>query len=142
MDPFTIHKLEKDPKRKKMLLLLVFAGVMVSVAAACAILFYPVTAIAADHHLHYVVDIPPATKDILKFFTVLYFATTIISTFVSSIRRMKWLGIAFLLSYVFTVVFYSGTVVSICVLFCFTSQCCCILDNIRVAGNGDASDEQ
>jgi len=111
--PFTIRRLEKDVKRKKILSLLLFTGMIVSAGTTCALLFYSVKVTPADHHLHYDLGIPAGTENLLKLFTLLYFATTIISTFVSSVKRMKWLGIVFLLSYMFTVIFYSGSIVSV-----------------------------
>ncbi|MEQ1678270.1 MAG: hypothetical protein ABL876_16325, partial [Chitinophagaceae bacterium] len=41
---------------------------------------------------------------------------TIITPFISSIRKMKWLGIVFLVSYLFSVIFYNGYVISV---WCF-----------------------
>ena len=111
--PFTIRRLEKDAKRKKILNLLLLTGIVVSAGTAWALLFYPVKVTPADHHLHYDLCIPAGTENLIKVFTLLYFATTIITTFVSSVKRMKWLGIVFLLSYMFTVIFYSGSIVSV-----------------------------
>jgi hypothetical protein len=111
--PFSIRKLEKDVKRRKTLDLLLVTGLMVSVGTACAMLFYPVDVIPVDHHLHYEIGIPPAAKNLIKILTLLYFTTTIISTFISSIKRMKWLGFVFILSYGVTLIFYPGAVVSV-----------------------------
>ena len=111
--PLTIRLLEKDAKRKKILTFFVFAGVLVSAATACAMLLYTTEVIPADHHLHYKIDIPSATGALIKIFTLLYFATTIVTTFISTTKRMKWLGLAFLISYNVTIFFYSGSVVSV-----------------------------
>jgi len=111
--PFTIRLLEKDARRKRILTFFLFAGVLVSAGTASALLLYPTEVIPTDHHLHYEIGIPSGAADLIKLFTILYFATTIISTFISTTRRMKALGIAFLLSYNFTILFYSGSVVSI-----------------------------
>ncbi|HLG38857.1 MAG TPA: DUF6629 family protein [Chitinophagaceae bacterium] len=111
--PFTIRKLERDTKRKKILGLFLFTGVLVSAAAGCAMLLYPAIVVHTDHHLHYSIGIPPATKEIVKLFTLFYLATTIITTFISSTKRMNRLGIGFLLSYSVTVIFYSGSIVSV-----------------------------
>jgi hypothetical protein len=111
--PLTIRMLEKDVKRKKMLDLFLITGFMVSIGTSYAMLFYPVAVMPVDHHLHYEISIPPATKALIKILTILYFTTTIITTFISSIKRMKWLGIAFILSYSATLIFYSGSVVSV-----------------------------
>jgi len=111
--PLTIRMLEKDAKRKKMLGLMLFMGSVVSVGATCVILFYPAVVMPAYHHLHYDIDISQEATGLIKLFTVLYFATTIITTFISSIKRMNWLGFVFFLSYGVTLILYSGSVVSV-----------------------------
>jgi len=111
--PLTIRMLEKDAKRKKTLGLLLFAGLVVAVGSACAIVFYPAVVVPLEHNLHYNIDLPAGAAGLIKVFTLLYFATTIISTFISSARRMNWLGIVFFLSYSVTLILYSGSVVSV-----------------------------
>src|SRR5258706_5283498 len=111
--PLTIRMLEKDAKRKKTLGLLLFAGLVVAVGSACAIVFYPAVVVPLEHNLRYNIDLPAGAAGLIKVFTLLYFATTIISTFISSARRMNWLGIVFFLSYSVTLILYSGSVVSV-----------------------------
>jgi len=111
--PFTIRLLETDQKRKKILLLFLIAGFLAAAGAGYAMIFYSVDVIRADHHLHYEISFLPATKEFVKLFTLFYLAATIVSSFISSVKRMKWLGIVFLFSYCVTVILYSSTVVSI-----------------------------
>lgn len=111
--PFTIRLLEKDPRRKKILLLFLITGSLAAVAASYAMIFYSVNVIRADHHLHYEIGLLPATKEFIKLFTLFYLAATIMTSFISSVKRTKWLGIVFLFSYCVTVIFYGDTVVSI-----------------------------
>ena len=111
--PFTIHKLEKDLKRRKVLRVLLFLGVLECIGAACAMMFYPVAVSQASYHLHYNIDIPSSAKVLLNVFTLVYFATTIVTTFISSISRMRWLGIVFLLSYSVSIILYNDSVVSV-----------------------------
>jgi hypothetical protein len=47
---------------------------------------------------------------------VLYIMATIITPFISSIKKMKWLGFVFLASYFFAVILYNGFVISV---WCF-----------------------
>lgn len=111
--PFTIRRLEKDPKRKKILQLFLITGFLAAAGATYAMIFYSVDVIRADHHLHYEISILPATKEFVKLFTLFYLAATIATSFISSVKRMKWLGIVFLFSYCVSVIFYSSAVVSI-----------------------------
>jgi hypothetical protein len=114
--PLTIYMLEENTGRKKILWFLLLTGILVSVGASFALLCYPVTVLQFAHHLHYDIDIPGETKDFIRLFSLLYLAPTILVTFISSVNRMRWLGILFSLSYIITLFFYSGSVVSV---WCF-----------------------
>ena len=113
MIPFTIGLLERDAKRKKMMNVLLGIGITVFIGIGCVLLFYPVHVVAAHHHLHYRFDFPLVVKKLVWLFDILYFMATIITPFISSSKRMKWLGIIFLVSYLFAIIFYKGFVVSV-----------------------------
>lgn len=49
-------------------------------------------------------------------FSILYIGSTVITPFFSGIKKMKWLGIVFLASYLFAITFYNGFVISV---WCF-----------------------
>ena len=96
----------------------------------CFILFsYPVKAVtpfcltcpdsataSLRDHLHYEFNIPTLVKKLIIAFSVLYIAATIVTPFISTIKKMKWLGLVFLASYLFAVIFYKGFVISV---WCF-----------------------
>jgi len=63
--PLTICMLEKDTRRKKILWFLLFTGILVSVGAGFALLFYSVRVVQFDRHLHYDINIPGETKDLI-----------------------------------------------------------------------------
>ncbi len=111
--PFTIGLLEKDAKRKKIMNVLSGTGIIVFIGIGCVLLFYPVHVVATHHHLHYRFDFPLVIKKLIWLFDILYFMATIITPFISSIKRMKWLGIIFLVSYLFAAIFFKGFVVSV-----------------------------
>jgi len=67
-------------------------------------------------HLHYEFAIPTLVKNLIVAFSVLYIAATIVTPFISTIKKMKWLGVVFLASYLFAVIFYTGFVISV---WCF-----------------------
>jgi hypothetical protein len=113
MIPFTIGLLEKDVKRKRMINILSGIGITVFIGIGCVLLFYPVHVVATHHHLHYRFDFPLVIKKLIWLFDILYFMATIITPFISSIKRMKWLGIIFLVSYLFAAIFFKGFVVSV-----------------------------
>jgi hypothetical protein len=111
--PFTIRLLEKDARRKKILNILTVSGAAVSLVVLCVLILYPVQVMPMHHHLHYRFGFSETAKDLIDLFTILYFITTIVPSFFSSITKMKWLGTGFLLSYIFAILFYNGFVVSV-----------------------------
>lgn len=111
--PLTTRLLEKDVTRKKILTMILVAGIIVSAGFAGIILFYPLEAVATHHHIQYKLDLPPAINNLMWLFNILYFTTTIISTFISSIKRMQLLGTVFIAAYLFSIYFYNGAVLSV-----------------------------
>ena len=127
--PFTTWLLEKDAKRKKIIRWFVWIGAIVALGVAIILFSYPIKVVTpfclscpisstglVRHHLHYEFNIPQLVKNLIIAFTVLYIAATIITPFLSGIKKMKWLGIVFLVSYLFAVIFYNGFVISV---WCF-----------------------
>jgi len=111
--PFTLRRLETDNRRKKVMGWLLSIGIMVSFGVGWVLLSYRVHVVPSHHHLHYSFDFPPVAKNILGPFTLLYCIATIIAPFISTIKRMKWLGIVFLTAWLFSITFYNGFVVSV-----------------------------
>jgi hypothetical protein len=127
--PFTIRQLEKDTKRKKIITVFVWIGAFVTAGVGVILFNYPVEVItpycpgcpvgetsSVTNHLHYEFAIPRVVKNLIVAFSVLYIAATIVTPFISGIKKMKWLGIVFLASYLFAISFYHGFVISV---WCF-----------------------
>jgi hypothetical protein len=127
--PFTIWKLEKETKRKKIMRVLVWIGAFVAIGVGAVLFSYPAEVITPfcptcpgastsvlSNHLHYEFAIPPLLKNLIVAFSILYIAATIITPFLSGIKQMKWLGVVFLVSYLFAITFYHGFVISV---WCF-----------------------
>lgn len=114
--PFTLRLLEKEARRKKIMSIFLWAGLVVFVGVCIILLLFPVTVGPDLHHLHYEFGFTRSTKKLLIPFNVLYFLATILPAFISSHKRMKWLGFIFLASYFVAVSFFSGFVISV---WCF-----------------------
>ena len=128
--PFTIRLLEKDARKKRIINVFVWIGAFVAAGVGMVLFSYPVEVItpfcptcplpaqpsSITSHLHYEFAIPSLIKKLIVAFSVLYIAATIITPFISSIKKMKWLGVVFLASYLFAISFYSGFVISV---WCF-----------------------
>src|SRR6187431_3018144 len=63
--PFTTRLLEEDVARKKILTMILVAGIIVSAGFACIILLYPLEAVATHHHIQYKLDLPPAITNLM-----------------------------------------------------------------------------
>lgn len=126
---FTVRLMEKDARRKKIMNFLLAVGTAVAITVVLVLSLYPVEVMTPlciscplsstpdiRNHLHYEFNFPPVAKGLIGTFTVLYIMATIVTPFVSSIRKMKWLGVVFLVSYLFAVIFYNSFVVSV---WCF-----------------------
>jgi len=108
---------------------LVGIGAFVAVCVVLVLSLYPVhvmtpaclscpfsSTASLNQHLHYRFTFPPVPKGLIGAFTVLYILATIITPFISSNKKMKWLGFVFLASYLFAVILYNGYVISV---WCF-----------------------
>ena len=105
-------------------------GTVVAIGVGAVLFLYPVEVItpycpacplslpssSVTNHLHYEFAIPKTVKSLIVFFSILYIMATIITPFFSSIKKMKWMGVVFLASYLFAIIFYHGFVISV---WCF-----------------------
>jgi hypothetical protein len=126
--PFSTWLLEKESKRKKQIKIFVWIGAVVAIGVSIILFSYPVqvvtpfcfncpgSSLTPRDHLHYEFAIPAIVKNMIVAFSVLYIAATIVTPFFSSIKKMKWLGVVFLASYLFAIGFYRGFVISV---WCF-----------------------
>ncbi len=111
--PLSIYILEKNSKKKKILRLFVGIGSLVSLYLAYCMIANPVDAKIVGYHVSYIQDYPLAFQ-----FSggLLYIVATILPPFVSSIKKMKILGAAILISYCITRLFYEDYIISV---WCF-----------------------
>jgi hypothetical protein len=111
--PLSIWLLEKNDLRKKILFALSFAGVVVSAYLFYSLINCNIESKINNHHISYLIAMP-------EFFYVnggvLYFMVTVIPPFVSSIKKMNFLGVSILLSYLFTKIYFHEFIISV---WCF-----------------------
>lgn len=111
--PFAILMLEKQEHRKKTQKIMVGIGALVSVYLGYCLLTHDVTAKIIGQHIAYIQGYP---QEIAIYTGTLYVIATIAPSFFSSITKMWVLGIAVLISYIVTAVFYEDYIVSV---WCF-----------------------
>jgi len=111
--PLAVFLLEKVDKRKKMLEVFVGTGLLMAFCLAYCLLMFNVQAKIIGYHIKYLQGYPPGLK---MYGVALYVIATIPPLFFSSINKMWIFGIAILISYIITAIFYKEYVLSV---WCF-----------------------
>lgn len=111
--PFSMYKIENDARRKKALKILLFLGTLVSAYLAYCLMKYDVQGTITGNHISYRQDYPEALS---IYGGILYMISTIAPIFLSSAKRMNYLAFSILISYLVTIIFYEGYIVSV---WCF-----------------------
>ena len=111
--PYALLLLEKEEKRKRWLNLLLLLGGIASVYLAYGMAIYDVRAEVDCYHIHYDLHFPCANPVTIVLFYVL---PTIASLFVSSVRKMKLMGILVVITLLVAYGFYTKYALSV---WCF-----------------------
>jgi hypothetical protein len=113
--PLSILFLEKEVKRKKVLYFILGIGILLSLYLTFCYIVYDVHAEISNHHIYYNLDFPHAKK-YAWLAAIFYFVPTVVSTIISSVKRMQILGMLLLTSYLLTRLFTLKYFISI---WCF-----------------------
>ena len=108
--PLSILFLEKQPKRRKVLKFLLAAGITLALYHIYCLMALVVTAAIDGHHIQYLIAHP---RSMLMPANILYALATIFSSFFSSIRRVWWLGLFIMISYIVAYLVYKAYIVSV-----------------------------
>ncbi len=111
--PVSILLLEKKKKRKSILYIISGLGILTSFYLSSRMIMHDVRAEVIGHHIHYNLWVPVS---VLKFFGIIYFITTVVSHFISGIKKIWWLGFLTLLSFLTTKIFFEFYLISV---WCF-----------------------
>lgn len=111
--PLSILIHEKNDKNKKILKVFLAAGIMVSVYLSCCLLSFNVEAKIEGRHIKYIQDYPSIFRG---YGTILYAVATVAPAFFSSIKKIWIFGVAIVISYVVSAIFYEHYVLSV---WCF-----------------------
>lgn len=133
--PLSILLLEKNEKRKNALRVILGIGVGLSLYLTFCYLIYDVNAEISDHHIRYNLDFPH-TKHLLWLSGLFYFIPTVVSTFVSSVKRMHLLGTFILFSCVITLLFTTKYFISIWCFFAAILSMLVLLVIVNLKGSG------
>jgi hypothetical protein len=111
--PLSVFLMEEEPRRRKILRVMIVIGVVLSMYYAFFLFFHNVTSQILDCHILYTTESPESLA-VPTF--ILYLAVTVAPFFVSNIRRMYLLGTIMALSCLAAAVFYKLYLTSV---WCF-----------------------
>ncbi|MCX6311143.1 MAG: hypothetical protein NT084_05840 [Bacteroidetes bacterium] len=119
--PLSISLIETNKKRKKTFLTFTVLGTCLSIAVALFLFNNKIHARIAGHHITYVMNFPIAMQIIGGVF---YFMVTVVPAFISTNKKMPYLGALILISFIVTEIFYERYVISV---WCFFGAIICIM---------------
>ena len=111
--PLSIQQIERNSTVRKILSVFTGLGIIVSICLAWLFFKYDVNAEIRGHHIFYIQSYPVLFKNIGGYF---YVIVTVFPTFLSNYRRIWMLGLAILVSYVITELFFNNFLISV---WCF-----------------------
>lgn len=101
--PFTLINLETNIKQKKLLLVSLAIGLLVSIGNTIYLLYYGAEVHIELHHICYNTDLRTLPTNIAL---IIYYLATILPFFITSIKYMRYFGIAITLALIFTYIAY------------------------------------
>ena len=113
--PAAFYLVEKSPKHKKILAIISVIGFVFAILSTYYLLNYNSTASITPYHIHYELNVPYGSQTI---FGIVYLVPTVLSHFVSTIKRVRLLGYLIITSYAITRLFFEDEVISV---WCFFS---------------------
>ena len=111
--PFSVLRLENDRARRTIIKGILGVGVCASLYLLYCILVYDVRAEIHSEHILYTLSFPAAFTWIISVF---YFVPTVVTLFISSGKRIQLLGLAVLVSFVFSRIYFTEHLISV---WCF-----------------------
>ncbi len=111
--PLSMFIMEKNKARKTILMSFAILGIVVALYRFYWLLDINIQAKIIENHITYKFD---TRSDFTKYYSVVYFLTTVVSTFISTVKKMKILGIAILLSVIISRIFFYHYFISV---WCF-----------------------
>ncbi len=110
---FSMLPVEHDSKRRGVIYGLLTLGAALAIYHVYCLVRYPITVTASAHHIDYLRDFPERPSKIIS---AIYLLVTILPLLLSSVNRMKILGIAIAISCLVSYLFFRDFFISI---WCF-----------------------
>jgi len=131
--PFTMRQLETHTTRRNILTVFLIMGLMVSVLHIYHLIFHHVHAQAEGAHIRYLMDYQPKYPWVIGAF---YFIAIVVSLFVSSAKRMIYLAVMVLTTFIITISFFQEHQISVWCFFAAVTSLMVlwVLDGMKKAG--------
>ena len=107
--PLAVLAIEESPLRQKLLRALLALGIVLAVTRLYGLFAYPVSASVAGQHIQYRLDQPFTLRRIND---VCYVIVTVVPLFVSSTKRVPWIGVLIVASLVLGKLLFYQTFIS------------------------------
>ena len=107
---FSMMLFEKKEKRKNILRVIFYGSIGLSAVLAYSLFYYTADVKVIGNHVMYSVNTPDNFKSITNVF---YFITAVLPPFLSSVKKAWLIGIALIVSYLITKIFFEDYIISI-----------------------------
>jgi hypothetical protein len=111
--PFSVSRLENDRTRGTTIKAILGMGGCTSLYLLYCMIVYNVKAEIHSEHILYTLSFPAAYTWMTSVF---YFVPTVVTLFISSVKRVRLLGLAVLISFVFSKIYFTEHLISV---WCF-----------------------
>jgi len=110
--PLTVLMIEKETINRRVLTVTFVIGLIISAFLFCCLIFYRVNAQIDCQHILYDTQYPK----IVQYAGIFYFIPTVFPPIISSIKRLRLLGVLILAAYIVSEIFYRTYLISV---WCF-----------------------
>ena len=107
---FSMMLFEKKEKRKNILRVIFYGSIGLSAVLAYSLFYYTADVKVIGNHVMYSVNTPDNFKSITNVF---YFITAVLPPFLSTVKKAWLIGIALIVSYLITKIFFEDYIISI-----------------------------
>ena len=107
---FAMLRLEENKNRRKLLHILFDASIILSIILTFSFFYYSVDAKVMGSHIMYTIDTPNSFKSITN---LIYFSTAVLPPLLSTFKKVKWIGIVLIISYIIAKIYFADYIISI-----------------------------
>jgi hypothetical protein len=119
--PAAFVMFEPNEKRKKLIRVFIFSGLLVAGYFLYCLITYPVSSMIRHHHIFYDLKFPVS---LIPYAAFVYVVSTVAPAIFSTNRKVKWIGIIILIFYILSRLMFQPSLISV---WCFFASVVAIL---------------